>query len=113
METLTSWDREDPRVGHLLGRAVLAGEAPRAVLVGFPTDEGVRRNGGRPGSASAPAELRRWLHRLTPDARDGHRFVSLLEHTADLGDVVLTGNLDADQSSLGEVVSGQLKLGAS
>lgn len=111
MESLTPWDREDPRVGQLLGRAVLAGEAPRAVLVGFPTDEGVRRNGGRAGSASAPAELRRWLHRLTPDARDGTRFVTLLEHTADLGDVALTGNLDADQSTLGEVVAGQLRLG--
>ena len=111
MESLTDWDREDPRTGHLLGRAVLAGEAPRVVLVGFPTDEGVRRNGGRAGAASAPAELRRWLVRLTPDARDAPRFTSLLEHTADLGDVSLTGNLDADQSSLGEVVAGQLRLG--
>lgn len=111
MESLTNWDREDQRVGQVLGRAVLAGEAPRVVLVGFPTDEGVRRNGGRAGAASAPAELRRWLHRLTPDARDTARFVSLLERTADLGDVSLTGNLDADQSSLGEVVAGQLKLG--
>jgi formiminoglutamase len=111
MESLTHWDREDPRLGQLLGRAVHAGEAPRAVLIGFPTDEGVRRNGGRAGAASAPAELRQWLHRLTPDARDGTRFVSLLEHTADLGDVVLTGNLDADQATLGEVVAGQLNLG--
>jgi len=111
MESLSSWDRDDPGLGQLLGRAVLAGEAPRAVLVVFPTDEGVRRNGGRAGAASAPAELRRWLHRLTPDPRDGARFVSLLEHTADLGDVSLTGNLDADQSTLGEVVAGQLGLG--
>lgn len=111
MDTVSHWDREDPLVGQLLGRAVLAGESPRVVLVGFPTDEGVRRNGGRAGAASGPAELRRWLHRLTPDARDGTRFVSLLEHTADLGDVSLTGNLDADQSTLGEVVAGQLKLG--
>lgn len=111
MDTVSHWDREDPLVGQLLGRAVLAGESPRVVLVGFPTDEGVRRNGGRAGAASGPAELRRWLHRLTPDARDGARFVSLLEHTADLGDVSLTGNLDADQSTLGEVVAGQLKLG--
>ena len=111
MDSVSHWDREDPLVGQLLGRAVLAGESPRVVLVGFPTDEGVRRNGGRAGAASGPAELRRWLHRLTPDARDGARFVSLLEHTTDLGDVSLTGNLDADQSTLGEVVAGQLKLG--
>jgi formiminoglutamase len=90
---------------------VLAGEAPQAVLVGFPTDEGVRRNGGRPGAAHGPAEIRRWLDRLTPDARDSARFSTLLERTADLGDVALTGNLDADQAALGEVVGGLLRLG--
>ena len=89
----------------------LAGEAPRAVLIGFPTDEGVLRNGGRPGAARGPAEIRRWLVRLTPDARDAARFTTLLEHTADLGDIALTGNLDADQAALGEVVGGQLRLG--
>jgi formiminoglutamase len=90
---------------------VRAGEAPQAVLVGFPTDEGVRRNGGRPGAAHGPVEIRRWLRRLTPDARDPQRFTSLLEHTADLGDIALTGNLDADQAALGEVVGGLLRLG--
>jgi formiminoglutamase len=105
------WDRTDPRVENFLGRAVAAGEAPHVVLLGFPTDEGVLRNGGRPGAARGPAEIRRWLARLTPDARDGARFATLLEHTADLGDIALTGNLDADQAALGEVVGGQLRLG--
>lgn len=94
-----------------MGRAVAAGEAPHAVLLGFPTDEGVLRNGGRPGAARGPAEVRRWLGRLAPDARDPVRFSTLLEHTTDLGDIALTGNLDADQAALGEVVGGQLKLG--
>ena len=48
------WDRTDPRVEHIMGRAVAAGEAPHAVLLGFPTDEGVLRNGGRPGAARGP-----------------------------------------------------------
>lgn len=94
-----------------MGRAVAAGEAPHAVLLGFPTDEGVLRNGGRPGAARGPAEIRRWLARFAPDARDAARFTMLLEHTADLGDIALTGNLDADQAALGEVVGGQLRLG--
>ena len=51
---------DDPRLGHFIGRTTPA----RAVLVGFPTDVGVRRNGGRPGAAEAPAEVRRWLSRL-------------------------------------------------
>ena len=105
------WDRTDPRVENIMGRAVAAGEAPHAVLLGFPTDEGVLRNGGRPGAARGPAEIRRWLARFAPDARDAARFTTLLEHTADLGDIALTGNLDADQAALGEVVGGQLRLG--
>ena len=38
----------------------------RPVLIGFPQDEGVRRNRGRPGAAGAPLAIRRWLYRLTP-----------------------------------------------
>ena len=38
----------------------------RAVLLGFPQDEGVRRNHGRPGAAKAPDEIRSYLYRLTP-----------------------------------------------
>ena len=111
MALVSPWDRTDPRVENIMGRAVAAGEAPHAVLLGFPTDEGVLRNGGRPGAARGPAEIRRWLERFAPDARDSGRFTSLLEHTADLGDIALTGNLDADQAALGEVVGGQLRLG--
>lgn len=108
---ITSTDSGDPRVADFLGRAVRLGEEPRAVLVGFPTDEGVRRNGGRHGAARAPAEIRRYLGRLTPDVRGRQRFVSLLEHTVDLGDVALTGNLEADQHALGEVVGPELRAG--
>lgn len=111
MALVSPWDRTDPRVENIMGRAVAAGEAPHAVLLGFPTDEGVLRNSGRPGAARGPAEIRRWFARFAPDARDATRFTTLLEHTADLGDIALTGNLDADQAALGEVVGGQLRLG--
>jgi hypothetical protein len=50
-----------------------------------------------PGSARAggdPAVARP----SCPDARDATRFTTLLEHTADLGDIALTGNLDAGDS---------------
>jgi formiminoglutamase len=97
---------DDPRLGHLLGRQAAAG--PRAVLVGFPSDVGVRRNGGRPGAAAAPAEIRRYLARLTPDARAGAAFVELLEHTQDLGDVALSGDLERDQQSLATLLAGPL-----
>src|SRR5947208_847283 len=35
------------------------------ILLGVPTDEGVRRNGGRIGAAQAPDEIRKQLARLT------------------------------------------------
>src|SRR5688572_23523424 len=60
---------DDPRLGGAV-EFWAGGPVPlwpgRPVLVGFPQDEGVRRNGGRPGAAQAPGEVRRWLYRLTP-----------------------------------------------
>ena len=80
-------------------------------LVGFPSDEGVRRNGGRTGAAEAPAAIRRALFAMTPDARDPAPFVALLERAADLGDVEVSGDLEADQSRLADVVGGLLRRG--
>jgi formiminoglutamase len=101
---------DDPRLGHLLGRK--AADGARVVLIGFPTDVGVRRNGGRPGAAAAPAEIRRYLARLTPDAGAGAAFVDLLEHTQDLGDVTVTADLEADQERLADLVGAHLATGA-
>jgi hypothetical protein len=41
---------DDPRLGAL----IVPGEVGDIVVVGFPADEGVRRNGGRTGAAGAP-----------------------------------------------------------
>lgn len=43
---------------------------PGVALIGFASDEGVRRNGGRSGAAEGPAALRRALANL-PVAHDG------------------------------------------
>jgi len=103
---------DDLRVGDLLGRAVAAGEPARVVILGFPTDVGVRRNGGRAGAALAPAEIRRWLRRFTPDARARVAFLALLESTEDRGDLTTGDDLEADQARLGEAVGGVLATGA-
>src|SRR2546426_12634196 len=60
---------DDARLGEVVER--WQGEPSslrrgRAVLIGFPQDEGIRRNQGRAGAALGPAEIRRWLYRLTP-----------------------------------------------
>jgi formiminoglutamase len=109
---LPSTAPEDPRVGHLLGRGLAGRHSARAVILGFPTDEGVRRNGGRPGAAAAPGEIRRLLYRLTPDAETPEPFIDLLRHTLDLGDLVTSDDLEADQQQLGEAVADVLSAGA-
>jgi formimidoylglutamase len=83
----------------------------RPVIVGFPQDEGVRRNGGRVGAALAPAEIRRWLYRLVAFAP--HREADLAAlGVVDAGDLPVTGDLEASQAALAEVVGGLLGLGA-
>jgi formiminoglutamase len=67
----------------------------------------VRRNQGRPGSAGAPREVRRWLYRLTPWDADGDVDLATLG-LLDLGDVVIQGTLQETQEALAEVVGAVL-----
>lgn len=106
---------DDLRVGHLLGDAgavEVDAIGGGVVLVGFPSDEGVRRNMGRPGAAEGPDAIRRWLYRMTPDPRQDVQMCALLGRTYDVGDVYCTGDLSADQARLGEVVAAILSAGA-
>jgi formiminoglutamase len=109
---LPSTASDDPRVGHLLGRELAGRRSARAVIIGFPTDEGVRRNGGRPGAAAAPNEIRRMLYRMTPDAASPEPFTALLRQTLDVGDLVTSADLEADQQRLGDIVADVLAAGA-
>jgi formiminoglutamase len=95
---------DDPRIGRLLGHGLGAEDTPEIVLIGFPSDEGVRRNGGRVGAAQGPAAIRSAFYRLAPDARSA-RFDDLLGRTRDLGDVEVSGDLEADQRYLGEAIA--------
>lgn len=100
---------------HCLGALVSVGgaiaDATRCAIVGFPSDEGVRRNGGRPGARLGPEAVRRWLYRLTPDARDAERFTALCRATVDLGDVRCSSDVEADQGALAVVVADLLSRG--
>lgn len=106
--------RDDPRLGEVIEfwQGDPAALRPgRAVLVGFPQDEGVRRNHGRAGAAEAPHELRRWLHRLTP--WDGEADVDLASNPPlDVGNVRISGTLEESQEALGAVVGAILRAGA-
>lgn len=103
---------DDPRLGHLFARALAPDEPARVVVIGFPSDEGVRRNGGRPGAAVGPAAIRAALYRLTPDATSPEAFTALVARTRDLGDVVVSGDVEADQALLGELLAPHLAAGA-
>jgi formiminoglutamase len=105
---------DDPRLGEVVEfwRGDPAALRPgRAVLVGFPQDEGVRRNHGRAGSAAAPHDIRHALYRLTP--YDGARGIDLAElPPLDAGNVRITGSLEDSQAALADVVAGILASGA-
>src|SRR5947209_7692563 len=104
---------DDPRLADitLLWRGDPSVLVPgRPVLVGFPQDEGVRRNGGRAGAAEAPAEVRRWLSPLTTWDASTDSDLSLLP-PLDLGNVRHAGTLEESQQALGEVVAALLAHG--
>ena len=96
---------DDMRVGALLGSRLGSGERPRCVIVGFPTDVGVRRNGGRAGAAKAPRAIREMLYRLTPGGDEGDALAELLARTRDLGDLETTDDLDEDQQVLARLIA--------
>jgi formiminoglutamase len=102
--------RDDPRVGHLLGSSLRKG-LPEAVIIGFPSDEGVRRNGGRVGAAEGPAAIRNVLYRLAPDARF-QGFEELISRTSDLGDLEVSGDVERDQRNLGDALTPYIERGA-
>lgn len=101
----------DPRVGDLLGADLGPDREPRAVLVGFPTDAGVVRNGGRPGAADGPDAVREALRGMTPDPARHVAMRDLLGRTRDLGDVEVTGDVEADQERLAAALAPHLSAG--
>lgn len=107
--TIPETGNDDPRIGHLLSSTLGENDKPRAVVVGFPSDEGVKRNGGRPGAAKAPDAIRQALYKMTPDAENPEAFTNLVSRTKDLGNLEVTGDVEQDQQVLGEVLDPYLR----
>jgi formiminoglutamase len=76
----------------------------RVAIVGFPQDEGVRRNGGRVGAAEGPAAIRKQLYRLTP-WEPRHDVDLNTSPPLDCGDIRIQSPLESSQLALGQVVS--------
>jgi formiminoglutamase len=105
---------DDPRLGDVMERWAGQAEAlrpGRPVTVGFPQDEGIRRNGGRVGAAKAPDAIRTFLYRLVP--YDGERHLDLSANPPlEAGNVRIEGSLEDSQNALADVVGGILHAGA-
>jgi formiminoglutamase len=107
-------DADDQRLGDVVERWAGGPPALRAgqpVLVGFPCDEGVRRNHGRAGAAQAPAAIRAELYRLT--GWDGPAQTDLAKlNLLDIGNVRVDAELATSQQRLGTVVHAIMQAGA-
>ncbi|MBD8899848.1 formimidoylglutamase [Rhodanobacter sp. DHG33] len=90
---------------HQWVREPAAGSVPGVAVLGFASDEGVRRNGGRLGAAEGPAALRKMLSNLpllddTPlydagdvDVADGDLEGAQLRYAAKLAALLDAGHL--------------------
>jgi formiminoglutamase len=96
-------DRNDPRLGEIVGREERDYAAADIVIIGCPQDEGVRRNNGRPGAALAPAAIREQFYRLTP--------FNIRKRLFDLGDVHIGATLEDTHESHTQVVKAVLAEG--
>jgi formiminoglutamase len=105
----TAWPGRDDGPGpqHLRWHYAIVLEAENepgtTAFVGFRSDEGVRRNQGRPGAAEGPTALRAAL---------GSMALTGPVRAFDVGDVAVTdANLEDGQRRLGAVVAGLLDSG--
>jgi formiminoglutamase len=92
-------DPEDPRFGDLV--KLIAEDSPLEnafVILGYPDDEGIKKNGGRPGAALAPGAIRKHLYKTTPGLNSKNL------HVYDYGDLEISGTLKARHQSANEMV---------
>lgn len=64
----TKNDPQDPRLGEYFKSTPLNPSditANDVIVTGYPDDEGIRMNGGRPGSAEGPRLIRQFLYKMT------------------------------------------------
>ena len=100
----TRKDGSDPRLGDRVGRGCGVYATAEIAIVGCPQDEGVRRNGGRPGAAQGPTEIRRALYRMTTHGLD-------TLGVCDAGDVPPGETLEQTHAALEAVVGELLEAG--
>jgi formiminoglutamase len=94
---------DDPRLASIVQTATETTIAEADVVIfGIPTNEGIRRNGGRLGASEAPNAIRQWLGKLTPYAGPHFQLHLNALKIVDLGDVN-QGYLDAMHQTAGNI----------
>ncbi len=96
-------DRNDPRLGEIVGIDEREYAAANIVILGCPQDEGVRRNNGRVGAAAAPDAIRTQFYKLTT--------FNIKNRIFDLGNVKIGGSLEATHETHFDVVCQLLRDG--
>ena len=89
-------DPNDPRMGETVGRNASQYDAADIIILGCPQDEGVRRNNGRVGAADAPHAIRQQFYKLTT--------FNIKKKIFDLGDIAISGSLEATHDTMTAVV---------
>ncbi|MBV9243053.1 MAG: formimidoylglutamase [Acidobacteria bacterium] len=96
-------DPNDPRLGEFVYSEPDHYSAAEIVILGCPQDEGVRRNGGRPGASEAPTAIRRQFYKLTT--------MNIRRRVFDLGDMIIDGSLEDVHDRMTAVVTKLLQDG--
>ena len=100
---IARYDKNDPRMGEVVGRDESQYAAAEIVILGCPQDEGVQRNNGREGAALAPEAIRRQFYKLTP--------FGIKRRIFDLGDVMIGANLEETHDTHTAVIQRLLRDG--
>lgn len=98
----------DPRIRDFIGVKGNVNEQ-KIQLIGFPSDEGVKRNGGRPGASKAPALILQQLGKLTPHPHYFDKHADLLKLLLKPELITCSGDVERDQELLGKTVSNCLE----
>jgi formiminoglutamase len=110
--SMTETAPDDPRCGSFISRSLSGIRKGDIVLIGFCSDEGVRRNNGRPGAAKAPDLIRNAFFRMTPDPMRHYAFTHWMRRTHDAGNIIAGAGLEEAQQTLGALTAALLEAGA-
>lgn len=99
--------KSDIRLGDLFQQS--PDSTTQIRLYGFPSDAGVRINGGRTGAAEAPEKIFEQLNRLTPHPGLFLKHCNLLGRTSIPESMPCSGDVKANQAMLSEKLAITLK----